>query len=235
MQKNEQCAVDGNAKPPAWLAGLFAAGLMLAGLQLPAAEGDTTTDGTNTTPAVAEATAPAPANDFSAFEIISDRNIFDPNRRARARQTTRDSEPEKPPRVDVIALAGTMSYGDQELAFFDSNASEFKKTLKPGESVAGYTVRQVAQNHVELERESAKLELKVGQQLRRVEDGEWQVTSGIEISTATGRSRDRHSPGVSARGSTEAGTTTTTTTVSPGDASDALKRLLEKRRNESAQ
>ncbi|HAV61104.1 MAG TPA: hypothetical protein DCY13_01905, partial [Verrucomicrobiales bacterium] len=141
-------------------------------------ESETKTMATTTaSPPIAEKKVEStPVNDFSTFKLVFERNIFDPNRRARARTPVREAEPEKPPRVDVISLAGVMSYGDQELAFFDSNAGEFKKALKPGESLAGYTLRQVAQDHVALEREGATLDLNVGQQLRRVEDGDWQVT-----------------------------------------------------------
>ena len=156
--------------------------------------------------------------EFSAYQLVAQRNIFNPNRSRRSSRSGGDSE--KPaPRVDVIALSGTMSYTRGTFAFFDSSSSDFKKVLKPGEAIAGYTVKEIAQNHVQLEKESALFELKVGQQLRREEEGAWAVISSASITTSQNSTPTEDSASASAN--------------SGEGPSEALKRLLEQRKKEN--
>src|SRR5579862_1681456 len=69
--------------------------------------------------------------DYSAFQLIAERNIFDPNRAPRSiRNTT------QPKTTDSFTLVGTMSYEKGIFAFFDGNSSDYKKVLKPDESIA---------------------------------------------------------------------------------------------------
>lgn len=168
---------------------------------------------------VAEAAGPvALGREFTAYQLVAQRNIFNPNRSRRSSRSGGDSE--KPaPRVDVIALSGTMSYTRGTFAFFDSSSSEFKKVLKPGEAIAGYTVKEIAQNHVQLEKESALFELKVGQQLRREEEGAWAVISSASITSSQNSTPTEGSAGASAN--------------SGEGPSEALKRLLEQRKKEN--
>ena len=58
----------------------------------------------------AEAVRPAVlGRDFSAYQLVAQRNIFNPNRTRRSGRSGGDAE--KPaPRIEVIALSGTMSY-----------------------------------------------------------------------------------------------------------------------------
>lgn len=168
---------------------------------------------------MAEAAGPvALGREFTAYQLVAQRNIFNPNRSRRSSRSGGDSE--KPaPRVDVIALSGTMSYTRGTFAFFDSSSSEFKKVLKPGEAIAGYTVKEIAQNHVQLEKESALFELKVGQQLRREEEGAWAVISSASITTSQNSTPTEDSASASAN--------------SGEGPSEALKRLLEQRKKEN--
>ena len=124
-----------------------------------------------------QANAPAGDNggparlDYSAFKVIVDRNIFDPNRYPR-----RAGEPRvrpTPRTVDSLTLVGTMSYEKGSFAFFDGTSSEYKKALKLTDVIAGYKVTNIAPNSVKLAAGTNELELRVGMQLRREEDGPW--------------------------------------------------------------
>lgn len=199
------------------------AGLVLASIMTPL----TGAEPENSEPAAAATARPTSYQDF---KLIRERNIFDPNRTRRPRPG--EAAPERPraPKIEVISLTGTMSYAKGTFAFFDSSVGDFRKTAKAGDQIAGYTVRGIGQHHVALEREGQSLELKVGQQLRREEAGEWEVTSGVPL-TASPASSNRSSGG----GSTTADGSSATEPTSGEGPSEALKRLLEQRRKEQAQ
>jgi hypothetical protein len=132
--------------------------------------------------AVAEPAPPPPlGRAYQDFQPINDRNIFNPNRTARSRET--DVEPEKPkePKIDVVALTGTLSYAQGSVAFFDSTSGEFRKAAKVGDQIAGYQLKEIAQSQVALEHENQVLELRVGQQLRRQDEGAWEVTNDAVV------------------------------------------------------
>jgi hypothetical protein len=154
--------------------------------------------------------------DYSAFKVIVDRNIFDP-----ARYAHRPGAPvvaSKPKSVDSVTLVGIMSYEKGTFAFFDGTSSEYKKALKLTDSIAGYKVTNIAPNAVKLTSGTNELELRVGAQLRREEDGPW-LLSGQSASYA------------SAHGSTST-TTTGSGAASGGADSDIIKRLMQKREKE---
>ncbi|MSU48516.1 MAG: hypothetical protein EXS37_05385 [Opitutus sp.] len=186
-------------------------------------------DTTGTAPAkgATPATSPAPAvispaNSFDAFQLVVERNIFDPNRIGR----TKAAPPEKPPRVDEISLVGTMNYQKGLVAFFDSPNGNYRKTLREGESVADFKVERIAADGVELLRAEKPVSLKVAQQLRRVENGEWTVRATPEpVAGADGR-------GSGGASGTFRPVEAPAITEIPADASEALKRLMEKRKKD---
>jgi hypothetical protein len=126
-----------------------------------------------------------PGREYADFKLVLERNIFDPNRRAKSR----NPEPERPrppePRVDVVALTGTISSSRGTFAFFDGTTGEFRKTARVGETIAGYQLREIAQTQVALEADGGRIELKVGEQLRRVDEGAWEVTTGVRLNAAS--------------------------------------------------
>ncbi len=136
-------------------------------------------------------TAPAqPTNepgrpDYSAFNLITDRNIFNQRRSGRqargSRRETRNSA-----RGDYFALAGTMSYEKGTFAFFEGTSSEYKKVLKPAETIAGYTVTAITPAYVKLASSSNEVELPVGMQLRREESGDWHLSERAELPAGRG-------------------------------------------------
>lgn len=163
-----------------------------------------------------QAVASAPAgNSFEAFRIIAQRNIFNPNR---SNGMSRDENPQaaRTVRNESFTLVGTMLYDDTQLAFFDSSSPGYKKVLKPGESIAGYKLTQIEPNHVKLTLDEKLVDLRIGQQMRREEEGEWSVSghSAVETSTDAETSNTESAPAAS------------------GDEDEVLKRLMKKREEE---
>ena len=162
-------------------------------------------------------TTPADAK-FDAFRVIVDRNIFNPTRTGR----TRDRSDEKVARVDTIALVGTMQYDKGVVAFFNSPDAAFRKTLREGQSVGEFKVQKIKPDEVELVRDGKPVSLRVAQQLRRPEGGEWSV-SNIE-------------PPADSTGATAASGNRPPEPEEPppipADASDTVRRMMEQRQKQ---
>jgi hypothetical protein len=152
--------------------------------------------------------------DYESFKIITDRNIFDPNRSSRSR--TRTDGP-RPARVESFALVGTMSYENGTYAFFDGTGSSYRKAIKTGDTIAGYKVSDISADRVKLEANGQQIELNVGVQMRKQEEGEWQLAGRAE-------SFGTSSPATA--------TTEKTDSASGGEESDVLKKLMQKREQE---
>jgi hypothetical protein len=129
--------------------------------------------------------------DFRAFQLINDRNIFDPTRRPRVERQTRPNP--TPQIVDSFSLVGTMSYSNQLLAFFDGTSSDYRKSLAVGGRIASYTASRIQQNEVTLASGTNEFTLKVGMQMRRSEDGAWATgeTPRSTPSSYAGNERNR--------------------------------------------
>jgi hypothetical protein len=130
------------------------------------------------------ATAAQPTNspsrpDYSAFKLITERNIFDP-RRSRQYRPTRTDRPR--PRAEYLTLVGIMSYdGQGPMAFFDGTSSQYQKVLKPSDSIAGYKVTRIEPAYVKLAVGSNEFQLPLGMQLRRDSEGKWQLAEPTEL------------------------------------------------------
>jgi hypothetical protein len=127
-------------------------------------------------------------------------------------------EPERRVRTESFALVGTLSHEKGRYAFFDGSSSQYKKVIEPSGAIAGYTVAEIAPNHVTLQATNGQeIELRVGMQLQRPEDdGEWQLSARTET----------------AEDSASSSRSTESSPSSGGGADDALKRLLQKREQE---
>jgi hypothetical protein len=151
--------------------------------------------------------------DYAAFRLITERNIFDPNR-----QPHKGGERPPSKAQDSFSLVGTMSYDKGDFAFFDGNSSDYKKVLKPDETIAGYKVVSISADSVKLERESKDLELPVGSQLRRQDDGTWVQSAHTDTYAAS---------------SSSSGSSQTDAAPGGGD-NDVLKRLMQRREKENS-
>jgi len=129
----------------------------------------------------------APARlSYDAFRMISDRNIFNPNRvgRGASRTTRRDTTPAA--HVESFSLVGIMSYEKGLFAFFEGTSADFKKVLQADAVIGQYKVASVVPDAVKLTFGTNDYELKVGMQMRREDEGEWFLSA-----TGEGSSRRR--------------------------------------------
>lgn len=132
-------------------------------------------------------TTNAPARlSYDAFRMISDRNIFNPNRvgRGGARTTRRDTTPAA--HVESFSLVGIMSYEKGLFAFFEGTSADFKKVLQADAVIGQYKVASIVPDAVKLTFGTNDYELKVGMQMRREDEGEWFLSA-----TGEGSSRRR--------------------------------------------
>lgn len=171
------------------------------------------------------ATAKSSGEGFDEFKIITQRNIFDPNRSAPG-APRRNVETPKPKRIEYLNLVGAMSYDKGRFAFFDGSSSEYRKSVKPGDSIAGYKVADVTQGQVTLQNGDKKIALPVGGQLKREDEGEWSVNSAPETFATAGNSSDSSTSSSSSPSSSSG----TSSSGSSEEANPILKRLLEQRR-----
>jgi hypothetical protein len=171
-----------------------------------------TTPGAGTPPAAAaraESTV-TPTATYDAFRLITDRNIFNPNRTGRRERSLEEA----PPRVDVISLVGTMEADKVPRAFFDSSDAAFRKAVHVGDTVDKFKVAQISAQTVELERDGKTFSVRVGQQLRRPEGADWNISEMPRPAapTTTATRIDPSAP-----------------PVIPADADPVLRRLMERR------
>jgi hypothetical protein len=171
---------------------------------------------TATTPA-RPASSIAPTASFDTFRLVSERNIFNPNRSGRRERTVE----EKAPKLDVISLVGTMESDRGLRAFFDGSDAGYRKALRVGESVDKFKVTQIAPNVVELERDGKTLSVRVGQQLRRPEGADWNLV-GEDVVRREAQ----------ARAAADARPDPNAPPVIPAGASEIEKRMIERRMKE---
>ena len=156
-------------------------------------------------------------NDFPAFKIISERNIFNPNRSAQSARNP-GSAPPKQVKVESFALVGTLSSDKGRYAFFDGSSSEYRQALKPAGSIAGYKIARIEPDKVKLEANGQELTLTVGSQMRRQDEGEWRVVAASEATSFGNRNTPSGSAGTNATAS--------------GDDNEILKKLMQQREQE---
>jgi hypothetical protein len=172
--------------------------------------------------------------DYASFSrVITERNIFDPNRYSHTRGTTRISRPRNHSTVNsapAFSLVGTMSYEKGRFAFFSGNNEDLKKILVLDGSIAGYTVTEIMPAQVTLQTGDKKnLTLKIGD-LMRQESGHWELAGQGEVPAGTSATE----PTAPAAGeSSPAAETPSALAGGNSAAAEILKRLMQKREQES--
>jgi len=147
--------------------------------------------------------------EYSAFRLVADRNIFDPNRSPRS-----TGAPVRPKTIDSFTLVGTMSYEKGVFAFFDGTSSDYKKAARPEDVIAGYKVIAISPESVKLMLKTNVMELRVGSQMHRREDGTWERSSG------------------SASYAEASSTPASTAAPASGAESDVIKKMMQRREKE---
>ena len=189
-------------------------------------------------PALAAATSTPGSRarpDFASFRLITERNIFNANRVGG--QTDASRETRRPSRVDAFGLVGVMSYDRGTFAFFDGSGSDYRKALQKGGAIAGFELLEILPSAVTLQNGTnhPALEMRLGMQMRREEEGEWKLGERTESFDSTA-STSRFSPSPSGRPdrpSRGPGPSTSSTGGASATDADALQRLLKKREAEN--
>lgn len=173
--------------------------------------------------------AGSPRVDYSSFRLIADRNIFNANRSGRRPASSTGSRPRQV-RVETFGLVGTMSYEKGDFAFFDGSSSQFRRVLKPSDSIAGYKIAAISGNGVKLEANGQEIQMKVGAQMRREDEGQWQLSARTE-SLGNGSSGEVAANSSASTGSN--GSSAGADSGAPaGEVNDVLKRLMQQREKE---
>ncbi len=185
--------------------------------------------GTNTpTPAVKEPPRVSPS-EWAFYKIITDRNIFNPNRSP----TNIEVPPtDRPPtvRTDWFTLKGTMSYEEKAYAFFEGTGSQYNGGFKANDAIGGYKIAEIAGDHINLAASAEKtIELRVGMQMRRVGTGPWTLVASPDLSAAAETGDSGSSAGSSSGSSSSGGG------GSSANVDEVMKRMMERRAKEGGQ
>jgi len=176
----------------------------------------------NNRPAAPEEEAAAgPGTNELAFKIIYERNIFNPNRGPRYSRRTEGDAP-KPAKVDGFSLVGTLLSDKGAYAFFDGTEARYRAALKTSNTIAGYTVTAITPNFVTLRTPSNAFDLTMNMQMRRQEEGDWELTEtkGSWNTTNAASSTDAAAAASDGEGGNDP------------SADEVMKRLMKKREEE---
>jgi hypothetical protein len=110
--------------------------------------------------------------DFASFQIIGQRNIFDPNRVPHRRSSSPVAHV-----VDSFSFVGTMSYAKGNFAFFDGSSADFRKVLELDGSIADFKVTGINPRSVTLLSGTNETVLPLGRQMYRDDNGHWTVSA----------------------------------------------------------
>jgi hypothetical protein len=157
--------------------------------------------------------------DFTNFNVIVKNNIFDPLRR---KGLERSGPPPVAHEVQSFALKGTASMGNDNLAVFDGTRSEFHKAARVSDTIAAYKVTEITPDLVKLAAGTNLVELRVGMQMRREDEGPW---------TRSESSRSYASAATASSSASAAGSTSIDP-PSSGPESEILKKLMKQREQE---
>ena len=160
---------------------------------------------------------------LQSFKIITQRNIFDPNRRAGSGERGRRIDPNRLARAEGFSLVGTLLDKRGEFAFFSGSDSKYKKVLKVAGTIADYKVTEVAPDYVQLETNGNQIKMTVGMQMKKLDAGEWQLVDGT---VALAKTSETSTSEMNDTETSDSGPTT------GGSADAVLKRLMQQREKE---
>ncbi|HEY1661035.1 MAG TPA: hypothetical protein VGI03_01330 [Verrucomicrobiae bacterium] len=161
--------------------------------------------------------------DFSSFQVIPQRNIFDPNRYPRERPNYN-----RRPRsqgVPTFSLAGTMSYRQGMFAFFNGTDSDYQKAVENGGTIAGFTVTNITMTNVCLLSGGKSISLAVGAAMQQ-DGNNWDLNNNnvpvMPEATGSDNSSTASPPSVP----------TPAASTDSNSGNDVLKRLMQQRQQE---
>lgn len=149
---------------------------------------------------------------YDAYRVISDRNIFNPNRYARSSGRTRSDSSRPASRVESFTLVGLMQYEKGVFAFFDGTSPNYRKTLEADGAISEFKITGIDPKQVKLVSGTNEFTLHVGVQVRREDEGDWflaepgQATRGrVVVSRGRTRTAQGESATYSEQGAIEPG------------------------------
>jgi hypothetical protein len=192
--------------------------------------------------------------DYASFQIIGQRDIFDPNRVPHRRSTGPATHV-----VDSFSFVGTMSYAKGNFAFFDGTSPDFRKVLEREGSIADFKVTAINPRSVTLLSGTNQTVLPLGTQMYRDDNGHWTVSAESASYASVGGSSGSDRRSLNRRrnlnfttssvtrmdsssapppsGTPDTGTTMSAPVATPAATSgnDALSRLMQRRAQEEQQ
>ena len=158
---------------------------------------------------------------LQAYKIVYERNIFNPNRGPRSSRRNGGDAP-KPVKIEAFSLVGTLMSEKGAYAFFDGSDSQYRAALRTSNTIAGYTLTAIAQNFVTLCSSSNTFDLNMYMQMRRQDEGDWELTEATGSWNSTNSSSSTNGAvAVSEEGG-----------GSDAGADEVMKRLMKKREEE---
>ena len=122
--------------------------------------------------------------DFNSFQLIPNRNIFNPNRYANHPGTYRPRTTATR-RRNTFTLTGTLRYDVGETpgryAFFDGSNSEYRKVAKPDDTIAIFKITAITPDSVTLLFDTNQTVMKIGMQMREDDQGHWTLGEGAAM------------------------------------------------------
>lgn len=242
-----------------WNAGLVALLVAVAGFKSSAQSTNSPATANSAPSDSPRVESPAHGLDESAFHVITEHNIFNANRSGG--KVVLPSQ--RAARIEYFTLVGTMAYEKGVFAFFEGSNSEFTKAMKANSVIAGHKLVDIYANSVKIEADGKEIELPVGSQMRREDEGTWHAaetssrSAGSDYtSSRNGNSSTRDSSsrsnrsgrsdsssrsrrdGESSRSRGEnpaesSSKSSSNTSTSAADQAEILKRLMERREKES--
>jgi hypothetical protein len=169
---------------------------------------------------------------FDRYRLIVDRNIFDPSRRASARNSESDDVRDAREPAETIDLLGTWITDRQALAFVEGSRSELTGAPAQGESLAGWRIVAVRGDRVTLERDGKRLDWPIGKRIERRADGRWTL-SGDSVLSSKSSSASSSSSSAASSPSSSTSASSSSAPASSGSAEDLLRQMRERRQREN--
>ena len=110
--------------------------------------------------------------------------------------------------------------------FLTARVPPTKRPSKPADTIAGYKLTAIAPDAVKLARETNEVELTVGMQMRRDEEGGWRPAKSSATYAASGATTSGPANTAGSATSPQAGA------ASSGSESDVIKRMMQRREKE---
>ena len=129
---------------------------------------------------------------FDTFQVILDRNIFDPSRRPTLSTENLDAyESEKPdayeetlrstdpfsPGADYLVVTGALLYDAEAVAFLRVSSPEYATVVRQGDTIAGFQVKSIATNQIVLQNDERAITVPVGFGISRTGSDPWRVAA----------------------------------------------------------